>query len=74
MERYAGSGGSNVAAYEVGETSIAVGFKDGSVYLYTYQSTGPGNVERMKQLARAGQGLNTFISRVVRGAYAQRLR
>ncbi len=75
MERYANRGGdSNVAAYEIDATSVSVQFNDGSVYLYTYQSAGAGNIEQMKQFARAGQGLNSFIQRAVRKAYARKLR
>ena len=75
MERYANRGGdSNVAWYEIDATSVSVQFNDGSIYLYTYQSTGSANIEHMKQLARSGQGLNSFINRSVRKAYARRLR
>lgn len=73
MERYANRGGdSNVAAFEIGPTSINVQFRDGLTYVYTYQSAGQGNVEQMKQLAMAGQGLNSFIGRVVRKGYARK--
>lgn len=75
MERYRNLGGdSGVVAYELGNTSIKVQFRDGSVYLYTYESAGVSNIEHMKQLAVQGQGLNSFISRVVRKGYASKLR
>jgi hypothetical protein len=75
MERYANRGGdSNVAWYEIDATSVSVQFNDGSIYLYTYQSTGSAKIEHMKLLARSGQGLNSFINRSVRKAYASRLR
>ena len=75
MERYSNRGGdSNVAAYEIEQSSIKVQFRDGSIYLYTSQSAGVANLEHMKQLAKAGQGLNSFISRVVKKAYASKLR
>lgn len=74
MERYANNGGdSNVVAYEIEQSSIKVQFGDGSMYLYTNQSTGVENIERMKQLAQAGQGLNSYIGRVVRKRYASKL-
>ena len=74
MERYANRGGdSNVLAYEIEQSSIKVQFGDGSIYLYTGQSAGTANLERMKQLAIAGQGLNSFIGRVVRKSYASKL-
>jgi hypothetical protein len=75
MEYYKNLGGSSgVAAFEVSNDSITVQFKDGSVYLYNYNSTGNRNIEHMKALAVAGQGLNSFIGRFVRKRYAQRLR
>ena len=75
MQRYANlGGGSNVVGYEIGADWIKVQFGDGSIYLYTYQSAGASNIEHMKQLAGAGQGLNSFIGRVVKKAYSARLR
>lgn len=75
MERYANRGGdSNIAWCEIAATSRSVQFTDGPVYMYTYQSTGSVNIKHMKQLARSGQGLNSFINRSVRKAYVRRLR
>ena len=75
MKRYRNRGGdSGVVAYEIGPTSITVKFSDGSIYLYTYQSAGSANIERMKRLAIAGEGLNSFINRRVRKRYARKLR
>jgi len=73
MERYKNIGGnSGVAAYEIGQGSITVHFKDGAAYIYNNQSAGIANIAEMLRLA-AGQGLNSFISRVVRKSYAQKL-
>lgn len=70
MERYANRGGSsNIFGYEIEPSAITVRFNDGATYLYTGQSAGAANVEQMKQLATAGQGLNSFINRVVRNQY-----
>jgi hypothetical protein len=75
MERYKNlSGDSVVVAYEIGSDSITIQFRDGSVYLYNYQSAGSSNVEHMKALAISGQGLNSFINRVVKKKYASKLR
>lgn len=75
MERYRNRGGdSGIVAYEIGPDSITVMFSDGAVYLYTYQSAGSANIERMKRLAIAGEGLNSFINRRVRKRYARKLR
>lgn len=75
MEPYGNlSGNSGVVAYEIGRGSIAVEFREGRVYLYTDASAGAGNIAEMQRLARAGRGLSSFIARVVREAYAQKLR
>lgn len=75
MERYRNLGGdSSVIAYEIGSNFIRVQFSDGSVYLYTYASAGSHNIEQMKQLARRGRGLNSFIMTNVRKAYARKER
>lgn len=75
MEQYGNLGGdSGIAAYEIGPGSITIWFKDGAAYLYTNQSAGAANIAEMQRLARAGQGLNSYISRVVRKGYAQKLR
>ncbi len=75
MERYLNLGGnSGVEAYEIGEDYIRVQFADGSVYLYTYASAGREHIERMKELARRGQGLNGYINRYVRKAYERKER
>jgi hypothetical protein len=68
------SGDSGVVAYEAGDDSIIVQFAGGKSYLYNHAVTGRRNIERMKQLAAAGKGLGTFISRKVRELYAARLR
>lgn len=75
MEKYKNFGGdSGVSSYEIGQGSITVQFKDGAIYLYTNQSTGAENISEMQRLAIVGQGLNSFIRRVVRKDYAQKIR
>jgi hypothetical protein len=75
MERYANLGGdSGVVSYEIGFDSITVKFSDGWLYLYTSQSAGTANVQRMHELAARGQGLNSFISMTVRKAYSRKYR
>lgn len=65
-------GDSGVAAYEIGPDFIRVVFTTGAIYLYTYASAGRQNIESMKQLAASGDGLNAYINRWVRKAYARR--
>jgi hypothetical protein len=74
MERYKDiTGGSGVAAYEIGPDYINVQFKERpDVYGYTYARPGAAHVERMKALARRGHGLATYISKHVRERYAWR--
>jgi hypothetical protein len=75
MQRYGNLGGdSGVRAFEISSDSITVEFSDGAVYLYNYSSAGTANIEQMKQLALSGSGLNSYINRNVRKAYAARLR
>lgn len=64
-------GNSSVVAYEIYADSIAVQFKDGRWYTYSYASAGIDNVERMKQLARNGQGLCSFIQHKVKFKYTR---
>lgn len=75
MEHYKDiDGDSGVSGYETGPDFIRVQFRDGSVYLYTYTSAGSQNIEHMKRLAVAGDGLNSFINRHVRRGYARKER
>ena len=75
MQRYANrGGGSGVVAFATGPRGIAVEFVDGSVYVYDLERPGAQAVADMKRLARAGEGLSTYISRFVRDNYAKKLR
>lgn len=75
MEHYRNLGGnSGVLAYENGSNFIRVQFSDRSIYLYTYESTGPQDIENMKSLANSGQGLNSYISTKVKKRFAKKER
>lgn len=75
MERYKNLGGdSNVVSYEIADGEITVQFGDGAIYLYTDQSAGAASINEMHRLARIGQGLNSYIGRVVKKGYANKLR
>lgn len=63
------SGRSAVVAYCIEDNAIIVEFKGRRRYCYTDRSAGHANVEHMKQLARAGRGLGTFITRNLRDDY-----
>ncbi|MFD1259025.1 hypothetical protein ACFQ3S_19635 [Mucilaginibacter terrae] len=74
MTRYKNQhGNSGVLAYEIGEDSIAIQFVRGDSYLYTYRKPGKTQVDQMKVLAAQGEGLSTYISRVVKGRYEEKL-
>ena len=68
MERYRNLGGnSGVVAFEIGEHLIVIEFapRSGSrerFYRYTTRSAGAEHLREMQRLARAGQGLATYIS------------
>lgn len=61
-------------SYEIAVDKIKVQFEDGAEYLYTNQSAGIYNIDRMKALAIKGHGLNSFISTTVKKRYASKLR
>lgn len=68
------SGQSNVVAYEITEDAIHVVFKSGAQCNYLYNSIRPGKaaVDNMKQLAKQGRCLNSYISRVVKSNFARK--
>lgn len=65
MESYKNlSGVSSVSAYEIDDTSIKIKFKTTSkIYLYSYIKPGQKHVDKMKELAIAGRGLQTYINK-----------
>lgn len=71
MERYRDTGGdSGVYAYEIGKDYIRVQFSGTArTYTYSYRKAGSTHVENMKQLARNGSGLNSYINRHAKYLY-----
>lgn len=71
MERYRNTGrDSGVVAYEIGSDYIRVQFSGTSrTYTYSYRQAGSNHVKNMKQLARNGSGLNSYINRYVKNLY-----
>ena len=61
-------GNSGVTAFQLGKEDIKVVF-DNTVYLYSYAKAGKKHVEKMKKLAKAGEGLSTYISQNVKEKY-----
>jgi hypothetical protein len=70
MKPYANRcGHSGVTGWEDGPGYLRLRFVDGGVYLYTHHRPGALKLATMKELARRGQGLATFINRHVRDDY-----
>jgi hypothetical protein len=71
MERYKDlDGDSGISSYEIRDDSIAIEFKGArKIYVWSYPGAGAANVERMKQLAKEGSGLNGFIQQKVKTLY-----
>ncbi len=75
MERYSDiDRDSGVVQYESGPDFIRVKFNDSSVYLYTYKSAGSQHIEKMKELAIRGDGLNAYINDYVSKSYERKER
>ena len=60
---------SGVVSYDIGYDHIRVTFRGGKTYRYSCQKAGRAHVNRMKQLAKSGRGLATYISQYVRDKY-----
>jgi len=61
---------SNVRGFEINETSITVWFNGTTKsYTYSYSKAGQLHVEKMKQLAKNGDGLNAYINNNVKFKY-----
>jgi hypothetical protein len=74
VERYKNlNGDSSVVHYQLGEGSILVMFRDGSLYEYTKASAGFAAIATMQRLALAGCGLSGFISTTVRKGYSRKV-
>jgi hypothetical protein len=67
------SGDSGVVAYQIGPDYIDIEFNDGKRYHYNDKTPGREHVEAMKQRARRGADLATYINQHVRERFASRL-
>jgi hypothetical protein len=68
MKKYQNrSGNSNVKYYQISQDSIKIIFNCSTErYTYSYQSAGSHHVEKMKNLAINGIGLNSYILTIVK--------
>ncbi len=74
-EKYANlSGKSTVATYKILKDSVTIGFTSHAKYIYSNQSAGSESVSKMKVLALAGQGLDTFIKTNLKDKFARKVR
>ncbi len=71
MQKYADTNNdSGVSHFEIKATSITVRFKDTSkLYTYSYGIAGQHHVDKLKQLAMSGNGLNAYINHNVKFNY-----
>jgi len=71
MEKYKNlSGKSGIVAFQEGTDYIRVKFLGSDdIYTYSYSSAGVKHIEKMKEMARKGKGLSTYISRYVKDKY-----
>jgi len=69
FQAYRSGQGSGIVAYALVNDDLHVQFRSGDVYVFTPTSTGRLHLRVMKQLARAGAGLNTYINRQTRNRY-----
>lgn len=73
--RYKNAGGkSTILKYEIEKDAINIIFNNNSAYRYTNQSAGPENIAKMKSLATAGKGLDTFIGEKVKDRFLRKIR
>ena len=68
------SGKSMIAKYEIEKDAINITFTNSTAYRYTNQSAGPENISKMKSLALAGKGLDTFIGANVKERFERKIR
>ncbi len=73
MEKYKNlSTNSSVTHYEIGDDFILVKFQDNMVYRYNYFIPGVMHVNKMKDCAKAGCGLNSYINKYVKKNYVDK--
>jgi len=73
MEIYSENLRAGIHQFEIGADYIVILFHNASyTYKFTYESAGKVAVEVMKQMARQGKGLSTFISTQVKDKYASK--
>ena len=68
MEQY-GDGSKAIKSYKIADTYIDVVFSNGRKYRYSVSSAGQEHVDRMKELAEAGEGLTSYINQYTKNMF-----
>lgn len=72
MQPYKNSGGlSWISAFEIGEDYIKIKFIDEVIQVYTEHIVGSKHLQKMKELAIAGKGLNNYIDKHVKDMHVR---
>ena len=70
MEKYLNkSGNSPITKFHIEDQKITIWYNDDTSYSYSYPRAGQPIVDKLKELAHAGEGLATFISQKARFLY-----
>lgn len=64
------NGNSKVDQYAIAEKEIRVRFVNGHEFTFNHIAPGKTHVDKMKQLATQGSGLNNYITNIVKRNYA----
>lgn len=74
MEKYIDIGhDSGILEFEIIDDGIIIRFRHGGVYEYTVNSAGLRHIQTMQDLARKGDGLNSYINENVKDKYSRKL-
>ena len=74
MEHYLNkSGTSPVTKFKIEQEKITVWYNDDTSYSYSYARAGQPIVEKLKELARTGEGLATYISQQAKFLYDHKI-
>jgi hypothetical protein len=75
FRRYKNIGGSSkVLRFMIEQDSITIDFLDNTCYRWTNQSAGPDSIAKMKSLALAGKGLDSYIKSNVAERFLRKVR
>ena len=74
MEQYLNkSGNSPISKFHIEDQKITVWYNDDTSYSYSYARAGAAIVDKLKELAREGLGLATYISQQAKYLYDHKI-